>query len=118
MAFSELISLFSYTRGGVLLGALLIYIGYIGIWRLYYSPISRIPGPRLAALTWAYEFYYDIVKGGQYTFKIIDLHRRYGPIIRINPDEIHVGDPDFYPILYTGSSRRREKWRFFTKQVG
>lgn len=102
---------------GALFCALFLYCIYLGVSRLYFSPISHIPGPKLAALTWAYEFYYDIVLGGQYTFKIIELHKQYGPIIRINPDEVHVGDADFYPVLYAGGSQRREKWRFFTKQV-
>lgn len=118
MAFLDLVLSFSYVQvGGALLGFLLLHSLWLGVWRLYFSPISHIPGPKLAALTWAYEFYYDIVLGGQYTFKIIELHKKYGPIIRINPQEIHVGDPDFYPVLYLGTNRRLEKWRFFTKQV-
>ena len=40
-----------------------------------------------------YEMYYDIWLGGQYTFKIIQLHKQYGPIIRISPWEIHIADP-------------------------
>lgn len=118
MAFTDLVSSFSYLCAGVLLGLLSLYVLSLGIWRLYFSPISHIPGPKLAALTWAYEFYYDIILGGQYTFKIIELHKEYGPIIRINPEEVHIGDPDFYPVLYPGTNRRREKWRFYTKQFG
>ncbi|KAJ4422630.1 hypothetical protein N0V82_002749 [Gnomoniopsis sp. IMI 355080] len=72
----------------------------------------------LAALTWGYEFYYDVLLGGQYTFKIFDLHKRYGPIIRINPSEIHIADKTFYHTLYTGPSHRRDKWAFYAKQFG
>lgn len=86
--------------------------------RLYLSPISRVPGPKLAALTWGYEFYYDVILGGQYTFKILDLHRQYGPIIRINPSEIHIADKSFFHTLYAGSPHRREKWSFYAKQFG
>lgn len=46
--------------------------------RLYFHPLSKFPGPRLAALTWWYEFYYDIVQPGQYVFKIQELHKQYG----------------------------------------
>ncbi|KAK0615773.1 cytochrome P450 [Bombardia bombarda] len=95
-----------------------VYALYGAVWRLYLSPISHVPGPKLAALTWWYEFYYDIILGGQYTFKIIELHRTYGPIIRINPYEIHIGDPEFHSELYPTSNRRRDKWRFYTKQFG
>ncbi|KAB5560262.1 cytochrome P450 CYP542B3 [Coniochaeta sp. 2T2.1] len=102
----------------ILLATLTLYTLSLAIYRLYLSPLSSIPGPPLAAATWLYEFYFDIVLGGQYTARIIRLHRRYGPIIRINPCEIHIGDPDFHSELYAGGGRRREKWRFFTKQFG
>ncbi|KAK0729760.1 cytochrome P450 [Lasiosphaeris hirsuta] len=118
MAFGDLVSSLSYAHLGVLLSLLAVYTLYGAIWRLYFSPVSHIPGPRLAALTWWYEFYYDIILGGQYVFKIIELHKEYGPIIRINPSEVHIGDPDFFPQLYPASNKRRDRWRFFTKQFG
>lgn len=46
----------------------------IAIDRLWFSLITHVPGPKLAALTHVYEIYYDIVLGGQSTFKIIELH--------------------------------------------
>lgn len=93
------------------------YAILLAIYRLWLSPLAHIPGPKLAALTQLYELYYDIVLGEQYTFKIIDMHEKYGPIVRINPWEVHVGDPDFFSELYTGPSRRRDKWTFHTPQV-
>ncbi|GKT42503.1 N-acetyltryptophan 6-hydroxylase ivoC [Colletotrichum spaethianum] len=93
---------------GLLLGIWLLYVIQLGVRRLYFSPISHIPGPRLAAMTQYYEFYYDIILGGQYTFRIIEMHRDYGPVVRISPWEVHVGDHDFFPELYTGSGRPRD----------
>lgn len=54
------------------------YLFYEILWRLYFSPISRFPGPKLAAATMLYELWYELVKGGQYTFKIAELHEEYG----------------------------------------
>lgn len=58
--------------------ALLIYLGSLAIYRLFLSPISKFPGPKLAALSLWYEFYHDVVRGGQYCFKINELHDQYG----------------------------------------
>lgn len=67
-----------------------------------------------------YEFYYDVIRGGQYTFHIRDLHAKYGPIVRINPYELHVSDPSFYDTLYASSAggEKRNKWEWYTKQFG
>ncbi|CAG7554953.1 unnamed protein product [Fusarium equiseti] len=119
MAVQETIAAFTWQQTGCLLaGIWFIYIVALVVWRLWFSPLAHIPGPKLAALTQYYEFYYDFVLGGQYTYKIIDMHERYGPIVRINPWEVHVGDPEFFSDLYSGPSRRRDKWTFYTQQSG
>ena len=51
---------------------------YGAIWRLYMSPIAGFPGPRFAALTFWNEFYYDVIRKGQYTWKIVDYDKKYG----------------------------------------
>ena len=55
-----------------------LYLVALGSYRLYFDPIAKFPGPKLAALTLWYEFYYDVVKRGQYTFEIDRMHKRYG----------------------------------------
>ena len=50
----------------------------VAIYRLYFHPLARFPGPKLAALTKWYEFYYEVVLKGQFTFHIDDLHKKYG----------------------------------------
>jgi len=69
------------TLSSRLLVAFLIWVAYltvITIYRLYFSPIAKFPGPKLAALTKWYEFYYDVVLQGQFTFQIQKMHREYG----------------------------------------
>lgn len=61
--------------------ALLIWIAYIvglAIYRIYLSPIAKFPGPKLAALTYWYEFYHEVILRGQYAFRINDWHDKYG----------------------------------------
>lgn len=95
------------------------YLVGLAIYRLYFHPLSSIPGPKLAAATQWYESYFELVHkglGGQYTFHIRELHARYGPIVRISPHEVHIDDPSFYGTIYT-SRRGLDKpeslqWRF------
>ncbi|KAI6881099.1 hypothetical protein KC363_g7388 [Hortaea werneckii] len=81
---------------------LLLYLLALAVHRLYLSPLakSKIPGPRLGALTKFYEAYYEIVQRGKFAFKLDDLHERYGPIIRITPDEVHIKDSSFWDELF------------------
>ena len=97
----------------------LSYLFGLSIYRLYFSRISHIPGPKLAALTYYYQSYYDLwPHGGQFLFHCRDLHKRYGPIIRIGPDEIHIDDPNFYNEIYTSNARRRDKSTLWFWMVG
>jgi len=65
-----------------------------------------------------YEFYYDVFLGGKYTFEIGRMHEKYGPIVRINPYELHVSTPDFIEKLYSGPGKRRHRWDWSTNQFG
>lgn len=88
------------------------------IYRLYFSPIAQFPGPKLAAVTLWYEFYYDIILSGQYIFKVRELHAKYGPVVRINLYELHVSDPDFYGILYADGGKRRDRMKWHAAGLG
>ena len=45
----------------------------------------------------------------QTTFSIYALTVFQGPIVRVNPHELHISDPEFYTEIYASPSRRREK---------
>jgi len=51
---------------------------YLFLSRLFLSPLAKIPGPKLAAFTSWYEFYYDVIKPGKFVWHIQDLHIKYG----------------------------------------
>ena len=38
--------------------------------------------------------------------------------MRINPYEVHIGDPDFYDEVYSGPLKKRDKWYWFYKLFG
>ncbi|KAK2608165.1 hypothetical protein N8I77_006793 [Diaporthe amygdali] len=102
----------------ILIGFIGIYSAWLAIYRLYLSPSAKFPGPRLAALCYWYEFYYDVwPHEGQYTWKIRKLHEKYGPFVRINPCEVHCNDPNFFNVLYVSSAKRKtDKWIWAVRQ--
>ncbi|KAL1970158.1 hypothetical protein VTN77DRAFT_6563 [Rasamsonia byssochlamydoides] len=100
------------------LAAWVLYLLSGAIYRLYFHPLAKFPGPKLAAVTGWYEFYHDVVRRGLFIWKIQELHDRYGPIIRINPDELHIRDSDFYEELYAPASKKRDKYANWTILAG
>lgn len=105
------------------------------LYYVYFHPLSRFPGPKLAAATLWYEFYYDCYLRGQYTWKIKKLHDQYGKfppvkpipqgliclqgsVVRISPHELHVNDPQFIDQIYTSGAKKRDKYGYYTIQFG
>ncbi|KAL9094343.1 MAG: hypothetical protein Q9165_003484 [Trypethelium subeluteriae] len=99
---------------GPVLALSVFFVVATAIYRLFLHPLAKFPGPRLAALTRWYEGYYDVIKNGQYEFKIQELHRIYGPIVRISPYELHIDDPSFFNEIYRRDGRW-DKYDFSTK---
>lgn len=102
-----------------------LIIAYVGVgltayfitlvlYRLVLHPLAGFPGPKLAAATAWYEFYHDAIRRGKYTFEIQEMHKKYGPIVRISPEELHCNDPSFIPTLYASGSAHRDKYEHFT----
>ena len=99
---------------GVLTSAVItsLLVLSVGVRRLYFHPLSKFPGPRIAALTSWYGFYFDVVRGGIGIKRWPDLHKKYGGskafqgdrplmeplgcVVRVAPDLIHIDDPEFY----------------------
>ncbi|GCB21809.1 trichodiene oxygenase [Aspergillus awamori] len=72
-------------------------------------PLSHVPGPKLAAATFLYEAWFDLIQGGRYTREIQRMHEIYGPVVRINPEELHFNDIAFVDEIYAGGGRKRNK---------
>lgn len=109
--------------------ALLVLFGLrVVAYRLYAHPLAGFPGPKLAAATFLYEFYYDVVRSGMYIWEIERMHEQYGkcirlvelsdsvhsypcpgPIVRINPRELHIKDPYYYEEIHAPGYRKRAK---------
>lgn len=75
---TEIVGTDAFPIAKILGGIWAAYVATLVLYRLYFSPLSRFPGPKLAACTKWYEFYYDVILRGQYSFQIQRLHKRYG----------------------------------------
>jgi cytochrome P450 len=96
-----------------------VYVVAALVYRYHFHPLAKVPGPALASVTYLYQSYFNIAKGGRFYEEIERLHGIYGssssgiwltranetgPIIRINPNEVHLSDPEhFDTIHYVGS---------------
>ncbi|OJJ85332.1 cytochrome P450 [Aspergillus glaucus CBS 516.65] len=56
------------------------------IYNLYLHPLSRYPGPRLAAISSLYYIYWT--NNGQLHTKLKDLYDQYGDVVRIEPSSL------------------------------
>ncbi|KAK7572720.1 hypothetical protein V3481_017910 [Fusarium oxysporum f. sp. vasinfectum] len=100
-----------------------LWLGYRVALALYnvspLHPLSKFPGPKIAAASYVYEAYYDWILMGRYGRRIEKMHEQYGPIVRVSPDELHCSDPFFADEIYTGKPGRiRDKWQHHLKIAG
>lgn len=67
----------------------ILYSIALVIYRLYFHPLAKFPGPKLAAATLWYEFYYDVNKYGSYIWRIKEMHEQYGmePFIQVSGEK-------------------------------
>ena len=64
----------------------------------YGSGLNQIPGPVLAGYTKLWRV--NDVRKGEAHRTMIDLHRKYGKVVRTAPNVIDVADPAMIPVIY------------------
>jgi hypothetical protein len=58
------------------------YVFLLYVYRFTLHPLARFPGPKLAGLTYWYEYYYDVHQKGRFIFKVRELHRQFGMLAK------------------------------------
>lgn len=61
--------------------------------------IRDVPGPRLAAFSNLW-LMYQCRRGRRY-LAVDNAHKKYGPVVRIQPNHISIADPEAIPIVYS-----------------
>ncbi|OCL12665.1 hypothetical protein AOQ84DRAFT_418860, partial [Glonium stellatum] len=74
------------------------------IYHLFFHPLAKVPGPLLPAITYLYASYFYVICSGQFYKEVERLHNKFGPIVRITPNEVHLSDPENYDKIYNMST--------------
>jgi hypothetical protein len=105
----------------VISGATVLIFGLINIiYRLYFHPLKKVPGPVWSAASSLPSFYHNFIRKGQWYREVARLHEIYGehpenyrpsyadmskgPIVRFGPNEIHLSRPEHYETVYGNTS--------------
>ncbi|KAF3064163.1 Isotrichodermin C-15 hydroxylase [Daldinia childiae] len=101
-----------------LIGAACLAIYVVGniFYRLFLDPLRSIPGPFLWRFTNLPRVYH-ILKGDIHA-KVLELHVKYGPVLRLTPYEVVFSDPQAWKDIYghrVGDALENPKWPQFYK---
>lgn len=67
----------AYVAVSILLAPVLYTLG-LAAYNLFFHPLRKVPGPWIAAASYWYEFYQDVVLDGNYIKEYPKLHEKYG----------------------------------------
>ncbi|KAF7587253.1 hypothetical protein BBP40_007514 [Aspergillus hancockii] len=73
----------------VFIGIVLAHRFSIIIYRLYFHPLAKFPGPKLLGASTFPHAYYNWTRGTWYR-QVLNLHQRYGRIVRVAPDRLAI----------------------------
>lgn len=105
----ELLSVVSFPKIALLVA---LAIAANSFYNVFLHPLRKIPGPFLAGLT---ELWRTTRYGrGQWHDDILDLHRQYGPVVRVSPNEVSFVDREALEQVY-GHSTGTKKVRKFLR---
>lgn len=81
------------------LTTLILAVASIAVYRVFFHPLARIPGPRLAALSnvWLARHARD----GRMLGVGKRLHKIYGPMVRVGPDELWFDSKEAFRQIYS-----------------
>ena len=78
-----------------------ITVGYLfarAVYNVFFHPLAKVPGPFLASLTTKWIDIHDIA--GCKALTVAPIHERFGPVVRIGPDELSFSDPALLKEIY------------------
>jgi hypothetical protein len=84
----------------------------LAAYRLTLHPLASVPGPRIAALSNVWYAYH--AKNGLVAQLAKTLHEKYGPVVRVGPNEVWFNSKAAFKAIY-GNGSGYEKSDFYCK---
>ncbi|RBA12929.1 hypothetical protein FPRO05_13983 [Fusarium proliferatum] len=81
----------------------IIWISVLVVYRLYFHPLAKYPGPKLAACSQLW--FIQAWTGGRYPSTLRKTHDKYGHVVRIAPNELSFKSPVAYKDIYARTSK-------------
>lgn len=67
------------------------------LYRIFFSPLRNVPGPLIARVSWLWLAYHGWL--GDECSVVRDLHRKYGTLVRVAPNDVDIADGEaLWPI--------------------
>lgn len=93
----------------ILFVAAIVYFGYTAL-RLSTHSLRKVPGPLLSRFTTWFEF--SMIWSEHYEDINIDLHKKYGHVVRLGPNRYSLSNPDTVAKIY-GHGNQFDKSRWY-----
>ncbi|KAF4910857.1 Cytochrome P450 monooxygenase BOT4 [Colletotrichum fructicola] len=70
----------------------------IGVYNAYFHKLSAFPGPFLARCSLIWRIYHS--QTGRYHYAVEAQHRKYGPVVRVSPNELSFATVESWKAIY------------------
>nr|UWK20127.1 cytochrome P450 [Trichoderma polysporum] len=70
----------------------MLYVAYTVTYNLFFHPLRKFPGPKLWAIHYGFYAYHELSGDGHR--KMVEIHQKYGPVVRVAPGHLAFCHPD------------------------
>lgn len=88
------------------------YLALRALYRITFHPLVRFPGPKLRAISHLPHALSGV--RGRQPYDVRDLHKKYGPVVRICPNQLSFITPSVWEDIYGhAATKKLHKYGYF-----
>lgn len=95
------------------LATVIAYAVYTVTYNVYFHPLAKFPGPPIARTTIYWKAYVECIANRSFCHVLVELHARYGDVVRVGPNELHFANPKTYHDIYNKKNRWDKEARLY-----